>query len=112
MIFKPGDKAADLHQLFKDWCKETKRSGGILVGSSVREFLTWLSDLEPLDPTPVQEEEIQLDYPAAARVIALWLKEYCDENLSYPNMIAECARRASKEISRLKSELEELKRKA
>ena len=32
----------DLHNIFKKWCKETKRGGGILIGSSVREFLDYL----------------------------------------------------------------------
>jgi len=31
-----------LADLFKQWCKETGRSGGVLIGSSVREFLNWL----------------------------------------------------------------------
>jgi len=34
----------ELEKLFEQWCKETKRSGGVLIGSSVREFLRWLSD--------------------------------------------------------------------
>lgn len=34
---------ADLQQWYKDWCKETKRSGGILIGSSVREFIDYVS---------------------------------------------------------------------
>lgn len=32
----------DLDKIFKQWCKETKRSGGVLIGSSVREFLLYL----------------------------------------------------------------------
>lgn len=27
-----------LNTLYNQWCKETKRSGGVLVGSSIREF--------------------------------------------------------------------------
>lgn len=34
----------DLHSLFKQWCKQTKRSGGVLIGGSVREFLDWLDE--------------------------------------------------------------------
>jgi hypothetical protein len=30
------------HERFKDWCKETNRSGGVLVGSSIKEFCEWL----------------------------------------------------------------------
>ena len=42
-------------------------------------------------------------YPEAARVIHLWLAEFCDENRPYPDMIAEASRRASKEIDRLRN---------
>lgn len=31
-------------ELYKKWCKETKRSGGVLVGSSIREFFKWITD--------------------------------------------------------------------
>ena len=39
-----------------------------------------------------------LTYPEAARVIALYLSDYCDEKLPYSNMIAEASRRASEYI--------------
>lgn len=29
----------NVQQIFKDWCRQTKRSGGVLVGSSIQEFL-------------------------------------------------------------------------
>jgi len=41
-------------------------------------------------------------YAEAARVIHLWLEEFCDEKRSYPDMIAEAARRAREEIDRLR----------
>lgn len=31
-----------LEELYIKWCRETKRSGGVLLGSSVREFFEWL----------------------------------------------------------------------
>lgn len=34
----------DLHDLYKQWCKETKRSGGVLVGSSIKEWHIYLQD--------------------------------------------------------------------
>jgi len=46
----------------------------------------------------MKKEEYQLDYPEAARVIALYLDKYCDKSLTYPNMIAEAARVASEVI--------------
>lgn len=32
-------KLPTAEEFFKTWCNETKRSGGVLIGSSVREFL-------------------------------------------------------------------------
>ena len=37
-------KYSDLDSQFKVWCKETNRSGGVLVGSSIREFFKWLEN--------------------------------------------------------------------
>ena len=33
-----------INDAFLKWCKLTKRSGGVLVGSSIREFFKWLED--------------------------------------------------------------------
>jgi len=30
-----------IHEYYKDWCKETKRNGGVLIGSSIKEFFDW-----------------------------------------------------------------------
>jgi hypothetical protein len=38
------------------------------------------------------------DYPSAARSIALNLREFCDEELFYPDMIADAARKAADHI--------------
>ena len=32
----------NLSSLYKQWCRETKRNGAVLVGSSILEFFTWL----------------------------------------------------------------------
>lgn len=45
---------------------------------------------------PVAEGE-GFDYPAAARAIALWLKKYCNEELPYPEMIADAARKVKQD---------------
>jgi hypothetical protein len=45
---------------------------------------------------------IEFDYPAAARALALWLSEFCEETMPYPAMIAEASRRAHAEIQRLR----------
>ena len=37
-------KNSILTELFWQWCKETKRSGGVVIGSSLREFLVYLED--------------------------------------------------------------------
>ena len=33
-----------IKDLYKQWCKETKRNGGVLVGGSINEFFDWLED--------------------------------------------------------------------
>ena len=38
------------------------------------------------------------DYPSAARSIALNLRQFCDEELFYPDMIADAARKAADHI--------------
>lgn len=52
--------------------------------------------------------EPTLDYPAAARAIALWLTEYCDESLPYPDMVADAARKAARHIEALKKKLSQI----
>ena len=47
------DKAADkilglipdIESVYKQWCQETGRSGGVLVGKSIREFFTYYNSL-------------------------------------------------------------------
>lgn len=56
------------------------------------------------DDVRLQEElekvtQIRDDYATAARTIALYLKDYCDESLPYHEMIAEAARRADEELA-------------
>lgn len=34
----------NIEDLYKSWLLETKRSGSVLMGSSVREFFSWLAD--------------------------------------------------------------------
>lgn len=48
-------------------------------------------------------------YEEAARVISLYLKEFCDESLTYPEMIAEASRRANKKINEQSQLIEKLK---
>lgn len=35
------------YETFKDWCKQTNRSGGVLVGSSIKEFCDFLDSKQP-----------------------------------------------------------------
>lgn len=55
------------------------------------------------------KDKIIDSYATAARVIHLHLKDYCNEDLSYDEMIADASRLAATEISSLKREIEELK---
>jgi len=48
--------------------------------------------------------EIVDAHASSARIIALYLKPYCDENQSYAEMIADASRKAREEIDRLKVE--------
>jgi len=43
-------------------------------------------------------------YTTSARVIALWLKEFCDEDLPYDQMISQAARDAAKYIEKMRKE--------
>lgn len=36
-----GGVRKPIHEYYQQWCKETKRNGGILIGSSIREFFDW-----------------------------------------------------------------------
>jgi hypothetical protein len=36
-------KYEDLLAIYKKWCKENRRGGGVLIGSSINEFLMYLS---------------------------------------------------------------------
>jgi hypothetical protein len=31
-----------MEKLYKEWCKETKRNGSVLVSGSIYEFFSWL----------------------------------------------------------------------
>lgn len=46
-------------------------------------------------------------YATAARAIALHLKPFCDESLTYDEMIADAARKASDELEQVKRECDE-----
>ena len=47
-------------------------------------------------------KKIRDDYATSARAIHLYLKEFCDETLPYPEMIADAVRRLSKKIEKTK----------
>lgn len=55
------------------------------------------------------KDKIVESYAASARVIHLHLKDYCNEDLSYDEMIADASRLAARQINELKREIEELK---
>ena len=50
------------------------------------------------------------EYPQAARVIALYLEEFCDKDLDYINMIAEASRKAAQKITTLRNRLKSIRR--
>lgn len=53
-----------------------------------------------------EELRIKLDYPEAARVVALYLAEFCDNELAYPDMIAGASVSAAAKIEQLKAHID------
>lgn len=39
----------DLHSIYKAFCRDTKRNGGVLVGKSIRELLDYIQERIPPD---------------------------------------------------------------
>jgi hypothetical protein len=66
-------------------------------------FVDTASAIEWLERA-IKAEEIVKKYATAARVIALYLKEFCDTTLTYDEMIAEASRRADSQLSALREE--------
>ena len=52
--------AKKLTNLFNKWCKETKRSGGVLIGRSFREFFNYVQDKTTTGDTKPAEYYNQL----------------------------------------------------
>lgn len=48
-------KSKELNTLFSSWCNLTGRSGGVLIGRSMREFFSFVEDYE--ERTAVKEEK-------------------------------------------------------
>ena len=61
-----------LTDIYKQWCKETKRSGGVLVGSSIQEFLAYAQRVidapktAQLNFTILTKEEVEAGRPKDA----------------------------------------------
>lgn len=36
------EEEIDIETLYREWCKETKRGGAVLIGGSIKEFFTYL----------------------------------------------------------------------
>ena len=53
-------------------------------------------------------EEKITTYDQAARVIGVWLQEFCDDSLPYPERIADASRKASLKISVLENRIKSL----
>lgn len=55
-----------LHELYQTWCKETKRNGGVLIGSSIKEFFDWVEDKYALIEKPPKKKPMTLEEACAA----------------------------------------------
>lgn len=62
-------------------------------------------------PTPqVRDERLLItDYDQMARVVHLYLKEWCDESLPYPAMCADAVRKTKASYDQLKAENQSLR---
>lgn len=49
-------------------------------------------------------------YEEAARAIAVWLEEFCDETKAYPEMIADATKKAMRSLTFYRERIEELER--
>ena len=47
-----------LLRLYREWCKETKRNGGVLIGKSITEFFEWFARKHSVTPV-LSEQEIK-----------------------------------------------------
>ena len=50
-----------IETLYKQWCKETKRGGAVLVGGSIREFFEWLERDYKLVKSEIENSEYKKD---------------------------------------------------
>lgn len=53
-------KLPTVKEYFQQWCKETKRSGGVLVHSSIGEFLDKIEEYANLRTQALREENERL----------------------------------------------------
>ena len=54
----------DINEFYKNWCKNTKRNGGILIGSSIKELLTAFSYQLATDGREELEKELATEKDA------------------------------------------------
>ena len=71
-----------------------------------------LAQVKELTAEHARVTQIRDNYAAAARVIALYLDDYCDRSLPYDQMIAAASRNVEAYVSRLTAERDEWKRRA
>lgn len=55
-----------------------------------------------------QSKDVVDKYAAAARVVSLYLREFCDKSLPYDEMIADAARKAEAVFTRVRAERNDL----
>lgn len=90
------------------------RKRGLLSGSSLGYHSGIMDEaadiIEKLDIDNKTLKSIVEDYAANARVVALFLDRWFDQNLRYDEGIADAARKAEKYIRKLEEENEKLKK--
>jgi hypothetical protein len=49
------ESAKGVDEFYKSWCKDTKRNGGVLISSSIKEVLTAFSKWQSQPPTTAKQ---------------------------------------------------------
>lgn len=77
-----------LHSLYIQWCKETKRNGSVLIGSSIREFFEWVDGGR-------KEEITEQDENVGLQNLAMPILESCVIGNDHVEFCYDCEQRAT-----------------
>jgi chromosome segregation ATPase len=94
-------RTEDINEFYKNWCKDTKRNGGILIGSSIKELLTAFGYQLATDGREELEKELEQKTKES--------KQWCDKAMEAArdrlSLQSQCTEK-EKECEELKEALE------